>query len=140
MLEVVLRRFVHHVGAGAGDVELPAVIDAAQTAFLVAAEEQRRAAVRAEFVDQADAALGVTERDEVLAEQADADRRTVGFGDLARQGRGNPVAAEGVAHRRALADTGDEFVFLARQHVRPSVRCLDYRFIASHHGQTPVMR
>ncbi len=38
VLEVILRRFVHHVGAGAGDVELPAVIDAAQTALFVATE------------------------------------------------------------------------------------------------------
>ena len=83
VLEVVLLRLVHHVDAGAGDVELPAVIDAAQAAFLVAPEVQRGATVRAEFVDQADAAFAVAERDQVLAEQADADRRTVGFGDLA---------------------------------------------------------
>ena len=57
VLEVVLFRLVHHVDAGAGHVELPAVIDAAQAAFFVAPEEQRRAAVRAEFVDQADAAV-----------------------------------------------------------------------------------
>ena len=39
------------------DVELPAVIDAAQAAFLVAPEIQRDAAMRAELLDQADAAL-----------------------------------------------------------------------------------
>ena len=98
------------------DVELPAVIDAAQAAFLVAPEIQRDAAMRAEFLDQADAALGVAERDEVLAEQADAHRRAVGLGDLARKQRGDPVAAHRVAHRRARADAGDEFVLLARQH------------------------
>ena len=38
VLEVVFRRLVHHVDATAVHVELPAVVDAAQPAFLVAAE------------------------------------------------------------------------------------------------------
>ena len=69
--------------------------------------------MRAELLDQADAALGVAERHEVLAEQADAGGRAVGLGDLAREQRGDPVHAHRIAHRRALADPGDEFVFLA---------------------------
>ena len=47
--------------------------------------------MRAELLDQADAALGVAERHQVLAEQADAHRRAVRFGDLARQQRRDPV-------------------------------------------------
>ena len=113
VLEVVFLRLVHHVDAGAGDVELPAVIDAAQPAFLVAAEIERGAAVRAQFVQQADAAVGVAERDKVLAEQADAGGGTIGFGDfLGQQGR-NPIAPHGIAHRRARPNPGDEFVVLA---------------------------
>ena len=50
LLELVLRRLVELVEAMAFDVELPAVIDAAQTAFLVAAKKQRHPAVRAEFI------------------------------------------------------------------------------------------
>ena len=45
--EVLIRRQIGHVEAIAGGVEFPAVIDAAQAAFLVAAEEQRRTTVRA---------------------------------------------------------------------------------------------
>ena len=69
--------------------------------------------MRAEFLDQADAAVGVAERHQVLAEQADARRRAIGFGDLAREQRGNPVHAHRIAHRGALSHPGDEFVFLA---------------------------
>ena len=59
-------------------VELPAVIDAAQTALFVAAEEHRRAAVRAERARPGRRLpLAVAERDEVFAEQADANRRAV---------------------------------------------------------------
>ena len=76
-LNCVFLRLVQHVDAVAVDVELPAVIDAAQPAFLVAPEEQRGAAMRAVFVDQTDAALAVAERHEVLAEQPDAHRRTI---------------------------------------------------------------
>jgi len=113
VLEVVFLRLVHHVDAGAGHVELPAVIDAAQAAFLVASEIERDATMRAELLDQADAALGVAERDQVLAEQAGARRRAVGFGDLAREQRGDPIPAHGVAHRGALSHPGDKFVLFA---------------------------
>jgi hypothetical protein len=41
MLEVRLGGLVWHVDAGAVDVELPAVIDAEQSCFLVPSEEQR---------------------------------------------------------------------------------------------------
>ena len=69
--------------------------------------------MRAELLDQADAALGVAERQQVLAEQADARRRAVGFGDFAREESGDPVHAHRIAHRGALPHPGDEFVFLA---------------------------
>ena len=52
------------------DVELPAVVDAAQAVLFVAAEEHRGAAVRAGVADQADASRCVAERDEVLAQQS----------------------------------------------------------------------
>src|SRR6266705_1828216 len=55
VLEVQTLRLVHHVHAPAVDVELPAVEDAAQSALLVAAEEQRGAAMRAMLLDQPDA-------------------------------------------------------------------------------------
>jgi hypothetical protein len=75
LLELVLGRLVRHVDALPVDVELPAVVDAAQAALLVAAEEQAGTAVRAELVEPAEAALAVAEGDQPLAEQADTHRR-----------------------------------------------------------------
>ena len=65
--KLVFFGLVELVDARAGDIELPAVIDAAQPTFLVAAEEQRCAAVRTILVQQADASVRVAESDEVLA-------------------------------------------------------------------------
>src|SRR5947209_5045430 len=118
LLELVLRRLIELVKAIAFDVELPAVIDAPETAFLVASEEQGHPAMRAEFVDQTDPAVAVAERDEILAEQFDADRRTVRLGDLRRQAGGDPISPHRLAHRRPSADAGDQFVFLRWQHRR----------------------
>ena len=50
--------------------------------------------MRAEFVDQTDAALSVSERDESLAEQLDAHRRTIRLGQLTTVQRRNPVPTE----------------------------------------------
>src|SRR2546423_13289276 len=118
LLELVLRRLVELVEAIAFDVELPAVIDAPETAFLVASEEQGHPAMRAEFVDQTDPAVAVAERDEILAEQSDAGRRTVRLGDLRRQAGGGPKTPHRPAHPRPGADAGDQFVFLRWQHRR----------------------
>src|SRR5262249_748527 len=75
VLELQLLRLVQLVGAGAADVEPPAMIDAAQPALLVAPEIERHAAMRAELLDQADAALSVAEGDQLLAQELDAHRR-----------------------------------------------------------------
>ena len=109
-------RFVAHlrhagdIDAGALNVELEAVIDAAQTALFVAAEEQRRGAVRTALVQKPNAAAGVAEKHEVLAQQPHADRRRVGFGDLMREGCGHPIAPHQFAHRRARAHAGQAFI------------------------------
>ena len=84
----LVGRLARQVDAVAVGVEFPAVIDAAQAAFLVAAEEQRRAAMRAIRVDQADTPLRVAEGDQVLAEQAHAHRRAVALRQLRGQRRG----------------------------------------------------
>src|SRR6185312_2039231 len=67
-LEVLVPGLARQIDAIAFDVEFPAVIDPAQAAFLVAAEEQRRGAMRAALIDEADAALRIAESDELLAE------------------------------------------------------------------------
>ena len=103
VLEVLLRRHVRHIDALAGDVEFPAVIDAAQPVRLVAAEKQRRAAVRAAMVHHADPAFAVAKRDQLLAEQHQAKRRTAA-GDLGGHQRGNPIFPHQLAHDGARAD------------------------------------
>src|SRR5258708_30433538 len=47
VLEILVRRHARHVDAVAGDIVFPAMIDAADAAFLVASKKQRGAAVRA---------------------------------------------------------------------------------------------
>jgi hypothetical protein len=106
-------RHLHHVAV---HVKLPAVIEAAQPALLVAREHQRRASVRAIFVEYADAAFAVAEYNEILAEQAHLDRRAVGLGHFLGQAGRDPVAAHDLAHRRVALDAAQQVVFLGRHH------------------------
>src|SRR3972149_4343450 len=112
LLEVRLRRLRGHVDAVAFRVELPAVVDAAQAALLVAAEEEAGAPVRAGLRDEADAAVRVAEGDEILAQDADADGRAVRRRQLGRQEQRQPEAAEERAHGRAGAGAGEKLVVL----------------------------
>src|ERR1700752_1787705 len=64
--KLVLFGLVELVDASAGDIELPAVVRAAQPAFLVAAKKQRGAAVWTIFVQYPDAARCVAKGDEIL--------------------------------------------------------------------------
>ena len=83
LLHEARRRHARHVHTVAGNVELPAVIDAANAPLLVASQEQRGTAVRAAMVHHADPAFTVAKGDQLLAEQHQAHRRAV-----ARQLRG----------------------------------------------------
>ena len=91
------------------------MIKAAQPTFLVAAEHQRGAAVRALFVQHADAALGVAKHHHILAQQAGAARRAVALGDFLAHAHGHPVAAHHFAHRGIAFDAAEE-VSLLRSH------------------------
>ena len=117
-------RLRRHLDDVAVYVELPAVIEAAQAAILVAREHQRGAPVRAIFVEHADAAFGVAENDEVLAEQTDLDRRAVRMRHFLGQAGGDPVPAHDLAHRRVALDAAQQVVFLWRHHdgVSPKAR------------------
>ena len=64
------------------DVKLPAVIGAAEAAFLVAVEIQACAPMRTGLDERANLALGVAKHDEILAEEAHTLGRAVGFGKL----------------------------------------------------------
>jgi hypothetical protein len=93
------------------------VVDAAQAIFLVAAEEQGSAAVRAGVLDDADLAGRGPEADQVLAEQAQAHWRAVGGGHLCGHERRDPVLAHEVAHEGSGTHLSESFVILLAQHV-----------------------
>ena len=112
--EAAAGRLARHVDALALDVEFPAVIDAAQPAFLVAAEEQGRRAMGTALVQQPDAAGGVAERDQPLAQELDADRRAVGLGKLLGEQRRYPIAPHEIAHRRSRTGPRQQIIFFGR--------------------------
>ena len=67
-------------------------------------------------LDQPDAALRVAERDQLLAEHLDADRRAIELRELAAQRHRLPVAPEILAHRRTGGGTGQQLVVGRAQH------------------------
>ena len=92
------------------------MIDAADAALFVAAEEERRAAMRTVVLDEADRAVAIAERDQVLAEQPHAQWVAVGVGQLGRKQRRHPVPTQGETHRRPGSDASDQLVILTPQH------------------------
>ena len=93
LAEARVLRLRRDLDALAGDVVLPAVVRAAQPALLVAAEPERDAAMRAELVDQAEAALRVAEGDQLLATAA--SRAPAGSRARAAPRRAAPAASSG---------------------------------------------
>ena len=102
----------------ARDVELPVAPGATKPAVLAEPHRQVRAAVRAPGVQQPQDSAGVPPSHEVLAEHAHADRLTVGRGQLVSDQDRKPEAADQLAHRRAGAHLGEQFIVLARKHMR----------------------
>ena len=84
-------------------VEFPAMVAAANAVLLDLAVVERGAAVAAARVQQAGAAIPVTEQDKILAECADLSGDIAGVGDKADR---MPVASQQFSHRRATADGG----------------------------------
>ena len=70
--------------------------------------------MRAILVEHAEAALGVAEHHQVLAEQAHPQRRAVGLGHLFGKARRDPVAAHDLPHRRRTLDAAQEVVLFRR--------------------------
>ena len=101
---------VHLLGAFAVDVEFPAVIDAAQPQFLVAPEPQGGAAMRTEFIDEADPAGAVAKPDQLFSEKLHAHRRAIRRRQFARMQRRDPVSPQYVAHRGPWSDSGHQLV------------------------------
>ena len=135
--EVGLGRLVRHLDAVAVHVELPAVIDAAQAALLVAGEMERGAPVRAFLVEDADPPFRIPERDKVLAQQPQAHRVAIGPRQFLRDHGRNPEPAEQLAHRRAGADPAQQFVVFRFQHRE---RLAQGRLPAKHAAVRPIKR
>jgi hypothetical protein len=116
LLEMPLRRFVGHIHARARDVELPAVVSAAEPGLLVAAEEQRSAPMRAEGTDDADPPGRVPESHQVLAEEPEPHRRPIAIRDLGRHQRWQPEPPEELTHGRSGPDLGQHVIVFDGQH------------------------
>src|SRR5258706_13723521 len=121
LAHAALFRLRGQVPALAVHVVLPPVVRAAQPALLVAPEPQRHAAVGAELLDHADSSLGIAEGNQLLSQQFRANRRAVALRQLPVEQRGYPVAPEQLAHRRAGARAGEEYIHLFGQHGRITV-------------------
>jgi hypothetical protein len=105
------------------------VIDAAETIFLVAAEEEGGAAMGADVAEEADFAGGGAEADEVLAEQADAEGWAVG-NDLIGGVGGQPVLPHEVAHGSARSDVTDQLIVRSGQHGRcPPIKSEEFKVL-----------
>src|SRR6266478_7537238 len=99
-----LRRHVDDVAFG---VELPAVIEATQAALFVASERERGLAMGAGLPEQAELSVAVAERNELLAEELNPHRRTVGAGNLFGKKRGHPMTPHQATHRGFTFDTAE---------------------------------
>ena len=126
--EAGLHRLRRHLDALAVDAVLPAVIGAAQSVVLIASDPERRAAMGAELVHQRIVALAVAPGDQPLGQKLHPHRRASVLGQLARQHRRQPVAAEQGAHRRAGSGLGEEIVLFFAEH---RLRSLSFRFALS---------
>lgn len=107
-----------HVEDIAVNVELPAVVDAPQAAFLVASEPQIDQPVGAIAVEQTQAAVGVFEGDQVLAQHAHPHWRAIRRRQFFRQQHRHPEPPHQVAHQRAGTHAGQVFVVLFCEHRR----------------------
>src|SRR5689334_3521604 len=115
ILEMAAWRLGRSFQAAAVHVVEPAVVYAAEPAVLESPIAEVGGSVRAVEIQQADATLLVAEHDQVLAEQAQRDRRPTGRKLLAQR-RGLPVTAQEAATGRARAGLGQQLVLFLAQH------------------------
>jgi len=112
-------RLRRHVDDVSFDVEFPAVVQAAQAAFLVAAIDQGCPPVQAVLTQHAEPSLAVAEHDQVLAQQPRLDGRAVALRHLLGHAHRQPVAAHDPAHRRIALDAAKKLVLFLGQHRAP---------------------
>jgi hypothetical protein len=111
------------------------VIDAADAAFLIAAEPEIGAAVRTILIDHPDHAARVAEREQFLAHHDDLLRRTVGFRQFLGQQHRQPEPAQQLAHCGAATAFGQEFVVLCAEHWVSSGLLLLLAKLGAHEGR-----
>jgi len=87
VFEVAFGGLGRHVNAVAIDIKFPTMIDAANATLLVAPKIERRAAVRAVSLNDADLIIRVAKGDQILTEQAQAHGRAIRMGQLLGQHR-----------------------------------------------------
>ncbi|MPM35918.1 hypothetical protein SDC9_82512 [bioreactor metagenome] len=117
------RRLRDHLHHGAFHVHLPAVIKAAQSAFLVASVDQGYTAMRAVLIHHTHATLGVAKHYQILAQYARAHRVAVRLTDFFAQTHGDPVLSHHAAHGGIAFHAAKQVVFFKGQH-RSSPRAL----------------
>jgi hypothetical protein len=64
-------RLGRHLSHLTGHIELPAMIDAAQSAVFVSAKDQRSTAVRARLINQTDTTFRIPESHQIFTKQSD---------------------------------------------------------------------
>jgi hypothetical protein len=82
ILKFTLRRFVRCIQAVSFHVIFPSVINAAETAFLIATQEERSPSMSTKLIQQAGPALAIAKGNELFPEQLDPNRRTIRSGQL----------------------------------------------------------
>jgi hypothetical protein len=71
------------------------------------------------FAEQTHAPIAVAKGDEVLAQQADKNRRAITLRHFLGHAGGNPMAPHELAHRRIAFDAAQHFVFFGGEHGVP---------------------
>ena len=66
LLQATASRLSRHIGHRARHIELPAVIDASQSAILVSCKDQRSAAMWTRLINQPDTAFGIPEGHQIF--------------------------------------------------------------------------
>src|SRR5581483_8417206 len=97
-------------------VDLPAVVEAADPALLVSAEEEGGLTVGTTLFHDADMTVAVAKCNEVLAEEPDADWVTVRLRQLLRETTRHPCPADELAHWGPGPGSHDQFCIFHRQH------------------------
>jgi hypothetical protein len=118
-----LRGHLQHIPF---NVEFPAVIKASQAALLITPVEKRCAPMGAKLTQDANSPLRVAENDQLLAEQARSDRRSIGFDFFGETGR-NPMPPHELAHRGIPLDAAEQVVLLGRHGASPGKAALRMR-------------